>query len=98
MIITNFGDSTEYMKGDEGYNVAFIRAAERLLNDEARARGYLYLNQIYEALGIPWNPANENKLFVAKPNSYNPYPGRFLCEYFPGSESLLVHDLDEEQS
>lgn len=28
--------------------------------DTIKYRGYIYLNQIYEALGTPWNPDDEN--------------------------------------
>lgn len=46
---------------DEGFNLLFLRAQELYLNDLAKLRGYLYYNQIYEALGVCWNPENKNK-------------------------------------
>lgn len=41
-------------------NVAFLKNAEHHLNTIIQYRGYVYLNQIYEHLGIKWNPEDEN--------------------------------------
>jgi hypothetical protein len=42
------------------YNIMFLRYNENYINDLIRARGYVYLNQIYELLGIKWDPKCEN--------------------------------------
>ncbi len=41
---------------DSECNMAFIKAVETYLNNLIHVRGYLYLNQIFEALGLPWDP------------------------------------------
>jgi hypothetical protein len=38
----------------------FLRAEEQYFNDLLTVRGYVYLNQIYEALEVAWDPKNEN--------------------------------------
>ena len=38
----------------------YIRIQEDYVNDLLRVRGYIYANQIYEALGVEWNPEREN--------------------------------------
>lgn len=45
---------------DPGVNLWFLRITERNINDTIRFRGYIYLNQIYEMLGIRWNPDDKN--------------------------------------
>ena len=90
MIQMNLKESEDW-KNDEGYNVMYLKSMERYFNDFIRTRGYIYLNQIYEALGLEWDPNKENSK-----TRYDPYPGKLLLEYFHGSELLLIHDLDEE--
>lgn len=45
---------------DREYNYMFLRTHEEFINDTVRYRGYMYLNQICETLGIKWNPDDEN--------------------------------------
>ena len=60
----DFKKSYFYDEGDEVYNKMFLKAEENLLNDLLNTRGYLYLNQIYEELGIKWDPSKENILYL----------------------------------
>lgn len=41
-------------------NLMFIRYNESYFNDVLKIRGYIYLNSIYEAFGIKWDPDWEN--------------------------------------
>ena len=63
---------------DEDFNLVFLLAQERYLNDLARLRGYIYLNQIYEALGVCWNPEKENECLKYNEN----YIFQFQFEVF----------------
>ena len=45
-----FDRNSPHWSEDEDFNLVFLLAQERYLNDLARLRGYIYLNQIYEAL------------------------------------------------
>lgn len=38
---------------DRKYNVMFLKMQERYLNDLLKARGYLFLRDVYEMIGIP---------------------------------------------
>lgn len=40
--------------------ITYLRLQRDYLNNLLIARGYLYLNEIYEALGAKWNPDDEN--------------------------------------
>ena len=41
-------------------NVLYLGLQRDYLNDLLIARGYVYLNDIYESLGAKWNPDDEN--------------------------------------
>ncbi len=58
-----FEDSI-YYESDPEYNKMYLKSSERYLNDLLNTKGYLYKNQIYESLGIKWNPLWENTLYV----------------------------------
>lgn len=50
------------------YNMMFLRAKEAYANDKLKADGFIYLNDIYYALGIPKTKAGQIVGWVYKPN------------------------------
>lgn len=50
--------STEYDRSSE-YNKNYIIAQQNILNEKLRAQGYLFLNDAYEALGLPKSKAGQ---------------------------------------
>lgn len=54
-------DSTNYFwENDRTTNMMFLRMNENYLNDIIKRKGYIYLNEICERLGMGWNPDDEN--------------------------------------
>ena len=47
-----FDNGNEYWEDDATHNLMFLRAQQDYANDLLRARGYLFLNEVYEALGM----------------------------------------------
>lgn len=45
---------------DKNCNFAFLTMTENYLNETIRHRGYVYLNQICEQLGVEWDPDEVN--------------------------------------
>ena len=45
---------------DRELNYMFLCMQERYINDIINVRGYIYLNQIHELLGIKWDTNDEN--------------------------------------
>ena len=41
------------------YNIMFLKSQERYANDILRARGHLYLNEVYDMLGLPRSQAGQ---------------------------------------
>jgi hypothetical protein len=50
--------STCWSKTNE-WNLTFVRQQQRYLNDRLQTRGFVFLNEVYEALGIPWSQAGQ---------------------------------------
>lgn len=44
---------------DPEYNLMFLKQQENYANDKLRARGWLYLNEVYDMLGIPLTAAGQ---------------------------------------
>ena len=44
-------------------DIRTIISIENYLNDLLEHRGYVYLNQIYEELHLPWDPKKENRCY-----------------------------------
>jgi hypothetical protein len=40
-------------------NVLFLRNVERMLNNQLHSRGFLFLNEAYDALGLDWDAAGQ---------------------------------------
>ena len=85
-------------ENDEGHNLMFLRTAENHLKDLLNSRGYVYTNQIYEVLGIKWDPRNENQVWFGEmKHNYANIIGFF--EIFPqqkSKERILIHILKPE--
>lgn len=56
--------SVEFEKGNKQFNRLFLITQMRYLNDLLKARGYVYMNNIYENLGLAWNPFWENSCII----------------------------------
>lgn len=44
---------------DPEYNLMFLKRVERFMNDKLIAQGYLFLNDVYDALGMPRSKAGQ---------------------------------------
>lgn len=54
-----FDESSSAWEKDSEYNLMFLRAQEQYANDKLRANGYLFLNEVYNMLGIPRTKAGQ---------------------------------------
>lgn len=58
-ILFNQGSSA-FVTPEHNYNLMFIRHQELHFNNLLTHRGYVYLNEIYNAFGVKWDPKDEN--------------------------------------
>lgn len=54
-----FDEGCPNWQKDANYNLMFIRNQQNYANDLLRTRGYLFLNEVYESLGIPKTPEGQ---------------------------------------
>lgn len=66
-----FDEFSEYYRKDPNYNLLFIKKQQNWANDKLRSQGYLFLNDVYEMLGIPKTPAGQIVGWVYNPDDSN---------------------------
>ena len=54
-----FDELNPYWENDPEYNMKFLKCQERYANDLLRARGHLFLNEVYDMLGIKRSKAGQ---------------------------------------
>lgn len=99
-----YDDGCEGWQKDSEYNLMFLRAEQNYANDRLKARGYLFLNEVYERLGIPTTKAGQMVGWVYKPDDpkYSNYVDfgiydmyRQKCrEFVNGHERTILLDFN----
>ena len=89
---------------DPEYNLMFLRAQQAYANDLLRANGHLFLNEVYDMLGLPRTKAGQIVGWVYNKN--NPIGDNFVdfgiyetwrpenCEFVNGYESTILLDFN----
>lgn len=55
----HFFSTSRYLASDHDYNMMFLRAEQNYANDKLTSRGYLFLNEVCERLGLPITKAGQ---------------------------------------
>jgi hypothetical protein len=66
-----FDSSSNAWEENAEYNLMFLKAEQNYANDRLKARGYLFLNEVYERLGIPPTKAGQIVGWIYDPNNPN---------------------------
>lgn len=99
-----FDESNPNWERDSGYNLIFIKNAEDAANRKLRRKGYLFLNDVYDMLGVSntyigqfagwvWDPADpsiDSRVDFGLYDDYNPQKVAFL----QGDEYSVVLDFN----
>lgn len=64
-----FDESSPYWEKDSEYNLMFLRAEQNYANDRLRANGRVFLNEVYERLGIEKTKAGQVVGWVYDPDN-----------------------------
>lgn len=54
-----FDESSSYWEKTPEYNLTFLKCVQAQCNDVLNSRGYLFLNEVYEMIGIPYSKAGQ---------------------------------------
>lgn len=99
-----FDESNPNWERDSGYNLIFIKNAEDAANRKLRRKGYLFLNDVYDMLGVSnsyigqfagwvWDPSDptiDSRVDFGLYDDYNPQKVAFL----QGDEYSVVLDFN----
>lgn len=64
-----FNSSCTGWEKDPEYNMLFLRMCQQRANDMLRARGYIFLNEVYDMLGIPRTKAGQCVGWIYNPKN-----------------------------
>lgn len=73
---------------DLEYNKQFVRYQQMYITDRYKCQGYIYLNTIYEVLGLAWNPHDENICWIYERD------GELEMSIFVSDDFLNKIDID----
>lgn len=86
-------ESSMHWSSDPEINRLFIRTIENYLNDRLRSRGYLFLNEVYNELGLSWTKAGQVVGWLWP--SDNP-EGVSFGDYVEGEGASILLDFNVE--
>jgi hypothetical protein len=66
-----YDDGCTGWEKDPEYNLMFLRAQQAYANDKLKAQGYLFLNEVYDMLGIPKTKAGQVVGWIYNPTEPN---------------------------
>lgn len=66
-----FDESCKNYEGNMDYDMLYLRSQQQFANDKLKVDGYLFLSDIYEALGIPRTKMSQTVGWIYKPNNEN---------------------------
>lgn len=59
-----FDEKSPYWSKNFEFNKAFLKSQLMYVRDYYFVKGYMYLEHIYDILGIKWDPCNENTCWI----------------------------------
>lgn len=86
------GRSPLYVK-DGHFNICVLRYRESQANDLLKRRGYIYLNEVYDMLGLPRTKAGQVVGWIY--NEKNPTGDNYVeFELYPFKDSSIIIDFN----
>lgn len=84
-----FDESCAYWSNDPEMNLMFLKRQEEFLTDKLRVKGCLFLNEVYDALGMPRTKEGQVIGWIFKED--NPYGDNYVSFgiYSEGNEEFV---------
>lgn len=94
--------SSNWTKNHPDYNYIFLQCQQKYMNDMLKARGHLFLNEVYDALGLSRTKAGSVVGWVVSEGGdnfvdfgvFNDREGRSLREFINGREGSVLLDFN----
>lgn len=87
-------ESTRNWSTDPDINRLFIRTVQNHLNDRLRTRGFLFLNEVYNELGLSWTKAGQLVGWLW--SSDEPQKSVSFSDYEEGEGGAILLDFNVE--
>lgn len=88
-----FDETCPGWERDTQWNLTFLRDQQRYANDLLRVKGHLFLNDVYEMLGIPKSKAGQVVGWVYDPE--NPMANNYVDFGLGSAKNREAIDLDD---
>lgn len=91
-----FDSSCGAWERDHEYNMMYLRSEQQYANDRLKARGYLYLNEVYERLGVAGTKMGQVVGWVYDPDNpdYDNFVDFGIREFNIGDENHIMLDFN----
>ena len=87
MLNIEFNQKTSaYAEKTKECNLMIVKNIDAYINDLLKIRGYVYANEVYQSLGVEWNPEWENICILA-----NERKKLDFHIYSPKDEGFMIH-------
>lgn len=87
----SFNASNPNWRKNADYNRMYLSAQEKYANDRLRARGYLFLNEVYESLDLEWSHAGQIVGWIWDSENGDNYVDFGINEYY-NFDALTSHE------
>ncbi len=85
--------------GDSLHDLTFVWLMEDYLCTLWRSKGYLFMNEIYEALGVAWDPHDDNDCMLYNRNAICPFEFEVFTKVDGNNDKWLINILyNKEES
>lgn len=81
-------ESTKNWSNDPDINRLYLKTVENYLNDRLKSRGFLFLNEVHNELGLSWTKAGQTVGWLW--SSDDPKKGVSFGDYLEGEGAILL--------
>ena len=92
-----FDETCDGYENDTEYNMMFLRAQQQYANDLLCSRGHLFLNEVYDSLGMARTKAGQILGWIHKPNAEDNEKGDNYVDFRITTTHRMINDNEYEE-